>query len=288
MPLPEAKFVDVLGIRTRYFEAGSGAPLVLLHGGNFGGILSADCAANFDRNIEGLSSCARVIAVDRLGQGLTDNPVRLQDYTMTTVVAHVAAFLTTLGLKDVILAGHSRGGYVACRTTLDYPDLIRSCILIDSGTLAPGPSGMEAVMTDVPEPRLTRDAQRWVLERYSFNRNHIDDAWLDALTEVAATSKYRDTIATLPRAPFFSHLARHKEETLALLGERGIGKPVLVLWGLNDPTATIERGHDLFRLIASRQSNAEMHVFNQAGHFVYRERPEEFNSVILNWMSRCA
>jgi pimeloyl-ACP methyl ester carboxylesterase len=90
MPLPEAKFVEVLGIRTRYFEAGSGAPLVLLHGGNFGGILSADCAANFDRNIEGLSSCARVIAVDRLGQGLTDNPVRLQDYTMTTVVAHVA------------------------------------------------------------------------------------------------------------------------------------------------------------------------------------------------------
>jgi len=288
MPLPEAKFVDVLGIRTRYFEAGSGAPLVLLHGGNFGGILSADCAANFDRNIEGLSNGARVIAVDRLGQGLTDNPVGPQDYTMAAVVAHVAAFITTLGLKDVILAGHSRGGYVACRTTLDHPDLIRSCILIDSGTLAPGPSGMDAIMTGVPEPRLTRDAQRWVLERYSFSPDHIDDTWLNALTEVAATSKYRETVSTLPGSPFFSHLARHKEETLALLGERGIGKPVLVLWGLNDPTATIERGRELFGLIASRQARAEMHVFNQAGHFVYRERPAEFNSVVLNWMERCA
>lgn len=288
MPMPEAKFLDVLGIRTRYFEAGSGAPLVLLHGGNFGGILSADCAANFDRNIEGLSSFARVIAVDRLGQGLTDNPFGLQDYTMGAVVAHVAAFITTLGLKDVILAGHSRGGYVACRTTLDHPDLIRSCILIDSGTLAPGQSGMDAIMTDVPEPRLTRDAQRWVLERYSFSPDHIDETWLNALTEVAATVKYRETVLKLPDSPFFSHLARHKKETLALLGERGIGKPVLVLWGRNDPTATIERGRELFGLIASRQARAEMHVLNQAGHFVYREKPAEFNSVVLNWMSRCA
>lgn len=288
MPLPEARYVDVGGIRTRYFEAGSGPPLVLLHGGNFGGILSADCAANFDRNFEGLATRARVIAVDRLGQGMTGNPARLEDYTMAAVVAHVAAFIRELGLRDVFLAGHSRGGYVACRTTLDHPELIRSCILIDSGTLAPGPSGVGSIMTDVPEPRLTRTAQRWVLERYSFGHEHIDDVWLDALTEVAATEKYRATVAALPGAPFFTHLAQHKEETLALLGGPGIGKPVLVVWGLNDPTATIERGLDLFQLIASRERQADMHVFNQAGHFVYRERPTEFNALMADWIARHA
>ena len=38
----EAKFVDVNGIRTRYYEAGSGEPMILLHGAPWGGVASAN------------------------------------------------------------------------------------------------------------------------------------------------------------------------------------------------------------------------------------------------------
>jgi hypothetical protein len=34
--LPEGRWIDVDGIRTRYFEAGTGEPIVFLYGGNFG------------------------------------------------------------------------------------------------------------------------------------------------------------------------------------------------------------------------------------------------------------
>ena len=34
--LPEGKWIDVEGIRTRYYEAGSGEPMVFIYGGNFG------------------------------------------------------------------------------------------------------------------------------------------------------------------------------------------------------------------------------------------------------------
>ena len=63
-----AKFVDVGGIRTRYYDYGQGEPIVMLHGGSRSG------ANVFSRNIPGLAKRFRVLAMDRLGSGLTDNP----------------------------------------------------------------------------------------------------------------------------------------------------------------------------------------------------------------------
>ena len=46
----DERFVDVDGIRTRYFEKGSGETLVLFHGGNFGSNDAADCALDWGLN----------------------------------------------------------------------------------------------------------------------------------------------------------------------------------------------------------------------------------------------
>jgi 2-hydroxy-6-oxo-6-(2'-carboxyphenyl)-hexa-2,4-dienoate hydrolase len=210
MSLSNERYVDVSGIRTRYFEKGAGEPIVLLHGSYFGADLSADCAANWSRNFDGVAQFGRVFALDRLGQGYTDNPRRVEDYTMAAVAAHVADFIRTLGLRGVHLVGHSRGGYVACRATLDHPDLIKSCVLVDSGTLAPGTTPMDVLFKDAPDPRLTRESQRWVLRRYSFGHEHVDDEWVNALADVAATDKYREALSIIDRSPFNEHLVSRK------------------------------------------------------------------------------
>ncbi len=36
VPMPEGKWIDVGGLRTRYHEAGQGEPIVFIYGGNFG------------------------------------------------------------------------------------------------------------------------------------------------------------------------------------------------------------------------------------------------------------
>jgi len=285
MVLSTAKFLDVGGIRTRYFEQGSGEPLVLLHGSNFGADLSADCAINWCRNFQGLAEFSHVVALDRLGQGLTDNPKRLEDYTMDAVAAHAAAFLRSLKLPPVHLVGHSRGGYVAARMTLLHPELIKTCIIVDSLTLAPGAGNMVAMMAGIPEPRLTKESQRWVFSRYSYSTDHIDDEWLDEVVAVAATPKYREAVEMVQLSPFDSHLAKQKPETLAILGERGIGKPTLIVWSVNDPTATIDQGYALYKLIAGAEPRSQMHIFNRSGHFTYREHPEEFNQLLHGWIA---
>jgi 2-hydroxy-6-oxonona-2,4-dienedioate hydrolase len=285
VPLSNEKFVDVDGIRTRYFDKGSGETILLLHGSFFGEPFSADCSANWSRNFEGLSKFARVIALDRLGQGYTDNPKSIDDYTMQAVGKHVYDFANTLRLGPVHMVGHSRGGYVACRATLDYPDMVKTCTIVDSGTLAPGTTPMHEIMAGAPQPNLTRESQRWVLQRYSCRYEHIDDEWVDTLAAVAATPKYKEAAILVAKSDYAADLQREKAETFDLIRTRGMGKPTLVIWALNDPTAVIERGHTLFKAIAEKEPRAEMHVFNKSGHFVYREYPEEFNALLKSWVS---
>ena len=52
-----------------------------------------------------------------------------------------------MGLKNVHVVGHSRGGYLVARLTLEHPEIIRSCIIVDSGTLAPGPPNTQFLLS---------------------------------------------------------------------------------------------------------------------------------------------
>ena len=137
MGMTGEKFVDVDGIRTRYFEKGAGEIVVLFHGGSFGSTTSADSADDWDLNFDGLARWFRVFAVDKLGQGYTDNPAN-DDYTMDAVVRHAAGTLHALGIAGAHLVGHSRGGYLVCRLTVERPELVKTCTIVGSNTCAPG------------------------------------------------------------------------------------------------------------------------------------------------------
>ena len=285
------KFINVDGVNTRYFEQGKGPVVVLFHGGHFGSHDCADCAEDWSLNFAGLAEWFHVFAVDKLGQGHTDNPRSDEEYTMAAVVRHAYGFLRTVGLRNVHPVGHSRGAYLVARLTLEHPDLFKSCILVDTNTLAPGISKNEAVMANPPLPRLSRESQRWVLQRYSFGFEHITEEWLDAVMRVAALPKYREAVHKMEDlglrvTRFLPQLARQKDETLGWIRDRGFGLPTLLIWGYNDPTATLDQGQALFDLIARSTPDSRMQIFNRSGHFTYREHPAEFNELLRAFIQR--
>ena len=139
MAMPKkGKFVTVDGVKTHYYEKGRGKTVVLVHGGNFGSAESSGNSWTWSRNFDYFARKFHVVAVDKLGQGYTGNPKRDADYTMHAVVQHLGAFLRKLNLANTHLVGHSRGGYVTARLTLEQPDLVESCTCVDSNTLGPG------------------------------------------------------------------------------------------------------------------------------------------------------
>jgi 2-hydroxy-6-oxonona-2,4-dienedioate hydrolase len=291
--MTDPKYLDVDGVKTRYFDSGSGEVLLLVHGSHMGTPDACESALDWEFNFDVLAQNFRVIAMDKLGQGYTGNPKTDAGYTMAATVKHAAGLLQALRLKNVHVVGHSRGGYVVARLTLDNPELVRSCIIVDSGTLAPGPSKTEYIMANAPKPRLSRASQRWCIEHYSFRPNHISEIWLDSCEDIAKSAKYQETVRKmedegLKRQQFFPHLAVHKEETLNWIIQGKLTQPTLLVWGYNDPTALLKRGHALFEIIADSNPRSEMHVINEAGHFCYREQPEVFNQIITGFVRRVA
>ena len=70
-----------------------------------------------------------LVAIYKLGEGYTDNPRRDEDYTMDAVVQHAYKTLRILGIDSAHLIGHSRGGYLTCRLTVEHPELVKSCVI---------------------------------------------------------------------------------------------------------------------------------------------------------------
>ena len=98
------------GVRLHYVERGSGAPLVMIPGWS-------QTAAQFEAQVEGLSTNRRVIAFDMRGHGESDKPEH--GYKIQRLAMDVRNAIETLGLEGVSLLGHSMG----CSVIWCYIDL---------------------------------------------------------------------------------------------------------------------------------------------------------------------
>lgn len=101
-------------------EAGTGQPLVLLHG-------NGEDGSYFEAQIACFSSRYHVIAVDTRGHGQT--PRGDAPFTLEQFAEDLKAFLDQRGLLDIFLLGFSDGGNIALLFALKYPEYIKKLIL---------------------------------------------------------------------------------------------------------------------------------------------------------------
>jgi pimeloyl-ACP methyl ester carboxylesterase len=121
---PAGSFVNVEGVHLHYVERGQGQPLVLLHG---------DGSMIQDFELSGLIDAAaadyRVIAFDRPGYGYSERP-RTTIWTPQAQAHLLRKALRQLDVEQPIVLGHSWGALVAVALALDYPDDVKSLVLL--------------------------------------------------------------------------------------------------------------------------------------------------------------
>jgi len=171
-----SKFVDVNGVQARYYEAGSGEPMVMIHGGSTAGSSTANV---FSRNIPGLVSRFHVFAVDRLASGMSGNPLKDDDYTVQGDVDFIYGFIQALKLGPVHLVGHSAGGAIAFYLAIEHPEIAKTLKLSGKVRIIArvAPSG-KVVSTEVVggHPILARAASDAVLQwRYEPAREQTEE-----------------------------------------------------------------------------------------------------------------
>jgi len=111
--------------QAHYLKAGSGPPVVLIHGG-------ASDSNDWAETMTALSQYYSLYALDMLGYGLSDRDKT--SYYLSEFVDFALGFIQTLGLDSAALAlvGHSLGGRICLEIALQHPEKVRRLVLIDT------------------------------------------------------------------------------------------------------------------------------------------------------------
>lgn len=291
----DAKFVDVNGVSTRFYDQGSGDPLLLVHGGPWEGTSSAN---DWSRNIAGLSKEFRVIAPDKLGNGVTGNPGRAgeADFTIAGQIKHLIGFIEAMSVGPVNIVAHAEGG-ISLFLAAQRPDLVKSLVLFSSNTAAPdvGEDRRDEALAECPWEVYGQEIGPWMDElicRYeslSYDNSHLDDEFILALQtmnldpKVQWTRFYRDGGAG---APFRANFENWRDEMHARIRDDGAIKdiPTLLIWARDDATHPLERSMALYDVLAEHNPSVQTLMMNDAGHYAFREKPDEFNFAVIRFV----
>lgn len=289
----DARFVSVDGIRTRYFDKGTGEVLLLVHGGQPS---SMDGTAwDWQQNFADLARRFHVYALDRVGQGYTDNPANLDEYKdyYPLVVRHLLGFMDAVGIRRAHLVGHSQGSWPVTRIAIDHPERVATVTLVDGTMVAPSRDGGTAVRfylhlsRDVHPPTgETQESARRGMELFSYTRNNITDQRVGRIVEmarqpkVAASKAWFEKSGMSPAHPSFRAL---KQQIIEDMEAGKLTVPVLVVWGQNDPEGSLPSGLELFRIVSAASPRSRMQIFGKCGHLPFIEYPEEFNRLLVDF-----
>ncbi|MCW2699497.1 MAG: hypothetical protein JWQ45_1032 [Blastococcus sp.] len=277
----EATYVDVEGVSTRVYDLGSGPPLLLIHGSDFGAGGAADL---WHWNLSDLSRSARVIAPDRLGQGYTAGPSTTTGYRVDAVCDHLASLLDSLGLADATLVGQSRGAFVACRIAMRRPDLVAGLVLVNSASLAPAYGAYHApARTNLRAGGANiRRNMEWLCRK----TDHIPVQWYERVERMLDRDeliKVRSEFAA-EASNYYPDFDTAKAQVLQWLPS--FGKPTTLIWGTDDQMTTVEDGLQCFSILRGKGNSVRMHLFDGSGHMPFLESPEEFNQLVAQHMAR--
>jgi pimeloyl-ACP methyl ester carboxylesterase len=263
--------IDAAGIETSYLEAGSGEPVIMLHGSGPG----VSGLANWQHNMPALSQRFRVLAPDIVGFGATERPDDIV-YSLRTWTDHVWAFLDAHGISSTAIVGNSLGGRIALQMATDRPNRITKMVLM-------GAPGVGMTLTDGLaalrgyEP--SHDAMRDLLRNYFV----VNPALItDELVEIRYEASIADGAYEAYRTMFFD--PRHAGSELGITEDevRAITTPTLLVHGREDRVVTVQVSVTMLGLLP----NADLHVFSACGHWTQIERADEFSALVTEYLSR--
>lgn len=264
----------------RYHEAGSGAPLVLLHGSgpgvsgwqNYSGVLGA-FADHF-----------RCLILEFPGFGVSD-PV--SGHPMATAGPSVLALLDGLGLDSAAVIGNSMGGIIAANLAIAVPKRITSLVTVGGvgvPLFSPGPAeGLNLLMDFVADPSRERLVQ-W-LHSMVYDRSMITDELIEQRWELANDpDSLASARAMYSREAFVARQAAADASATAPYWAmlHKIRVPTLLTWGRDDRVSPLDTAIVPMRLIP----DAELHVFPRCGHWTMLEQREAFVATVLAFLLR--
>ena len=258
----QGAFAPLPGRRLWYLDTGgSGIPVVFLHAGS-------GSSAVWEHQIAVVRAAGyRFIAYDRLGSGRS---VLDSGSDPGSAADDLEGLVSLLKIDRFHLVGTAAGGIVALDYALTHPERLRSLVVANSigGVQDEDYLALSRRMRPAPEFDALPTEFRELGPSYRAANAGETARW----AELAKQSR--------PLNPLTSPQRNRNRITFAML-ER-IRIPTLLLTG----DADLYTPPPVLRLFVARIKGAESLIVPEAGHSVYWERPQAFNTALLAFLAR--
>lgn len=257
---------ELNGWRYAYAEAGSGTPVVLLHG------LMMD-ATLWDHQVDNLKDRFRVITIDAPGHGGSD--ARPAGIDFWQYAEDVFAICDRIGAGSAYFGGQSLGGFTILRGALLRPERVKGLILVDTSAREENPDVLpqyEAFLQVALQDGVSEDLAGMLFPIFfsaTFAARPEAEPWLKKMLAVDVNSTLAMTRAVLDR-----------DSVIDRLGE--VRCPTIVIHGEEDLALPIDRAEELSRGIAG----ATLVRVPGAGHATPTERPDVVTPAIREFLER--
>lgn len=226
------------------------------------------------RQVPELSRHFRLILFDNRGVGRSDKPD--EPYSIAGDAADALGLLDVLGVERAHVLGASRGGYIAQEIAISYPERVRKLVLLC--THYGGPEYLE----------LTRDLWKELLDVKGLPPDEIHRRFICYAVTEGFFERERELVEEMVRMrlelPQPAYAFKRQFEAAAAFDVKDrvhlIRAPTLLLAGKEDkivPLVLMER-------LAERIPKARLVVVEEAGHFLFIERPEVVNREIVRFL----
>jgi pimeloyl-ACP methyl ester carboxylesterase len=259
-------------IELHYKAAGSGPPIVFLHG-------FPDHSLGWRRQIEALSGRYRVLAPDLRGFGKSSAPGGVAHYSLPHLVNDALAILEAEGLSQAAIVGHDWGATIAWWLAIRAPKTVRHLVILST----PHPRQYLRAIADPANARTIRYIRQFQ------NRNAASTIDLDELTEWVSDPQDRFVLRETLQASNLEAMLNYYRANIPLghvpeLGPLPLVKsPTLVLFGTADPYVPDSAYDGVFREVDNVTSLVSI---PGAGHFIHHDDAAFVTDQIDAWVSR--
>ena len=250
--------LEIGGIRTSVYEAGSGPTLVLIHGGNAGG------ASSFFAVMEQLAGKWRVIAPDIPGCGDSQIP----DFSAKDPSGYLGWMSALMDWaspgRPCVLAGSSIGGALSLHWSIRNPDRIEKLLLINSAGIIPFQPPGGFLLTFLLFVLMPTPFTLWLMSLASRARVWRDAAVDSFVLDMFAKMKRKGGRKFLSLLQCFS--VPPKADQL-----KAISPKIRLIWGEQDPVIPLRKVTK-----ARGLEPAKIHRIAKASHYPFMDNPEGF------------
>ncbi|MGA9876571.1 MAG: alpha/beta fold hydrolase [Solirubrobacteraceae bacterium] len=271
--------MELHGRRTVYRIAGSGPPVVLVHG-------MLNSSSHWQSVALNLAENYTVIAPDLIGHG--DSAAPRGDYSLGAHAASIRDLLTAMGIERATVVGHSLGGGVAMQFFYQFPARVERLVLISSGGLGHEVSpmlrtaalpGMSGVLSLAAHPRLL--GALWDggsrLRALGVRNGAYVQAVARALRPLERPQAREAFLQTLRAVIDVRGQRVSATDRLYLLESM----PTMIVWGEKDNTIPLRHGREAHEAIP----HSRFSTLPGVAHFPHLEDPGALAGVLREFLS---